>query len=423
MKKQVIYIFLIMTIINMLVNYCFATDTTGNINVTQTPVSTGESNDISNKQNELKEQKQNLQQSLENSNSQLEIVQSELSDVMQKILELDKQIAESEEKINQYKSEIDSLNSSIDELERNLQQEEEYYYKQKALLENRIVAMYQAGNTTYLDVILNSRGISEFISNYYLISKITKIDIDLLNEINEKKDEIEKQKEALESKKIDSRTKKALYEKENVSLKNIQTVRNNYLSKLTEEEMELQKQIEEYSNQIKEIEKIEQEIINTATANINIENYVGGTMAWPVPGYSTITSKFGMRTHPITGVYKLHTGVDIRAPIGATFIAANDGVVTKACFNNAYGNMVLIDHGGGVSTLYAHGSEIIVTVGQTVKKGDAVLKVGSTGYSTGAHAHFEVRIKGEYVNPLPYIMNSTEPTNTITPTSTIEPIN
>lgn len=94
--------------------------------------------------------------------------------------------------------------------------------------------------------------------------------------------------------------------------------------------------------------------------------------------------------------------------MGANFVAANDGVVTKAGYNGAYGNMVIIDHGGGISTLYAHGSEILVTVGQTVKKGDVILKVGSTGYSTGAHAHFEVRVNGQVVNPLPYITTNTK---------------
>ena len=139
--------------------------------------------------------------------------------------------------------------------------------------------------------------------------------------------------------------------------------------------------------------------------------YIGGELAWPVPGYTRISSKYGMRTHPITGVYKLHTGVDISAPMGANFIAANDGVVTKAGMNSAYGNMVIIDHGGGISTLYAHGSEILVQVGQVVKRGDAVLKVGSTGYSTGPHAHFEVRMDGVVTDPMPYITNGVVPKN------------
>ena len=171
------------------------------------------------------------------------------------------------------------------------------------------------------------------------------------------------------------------------------------MSQLTEEQLELQQEIDTYYQQINDIEA---EILMLTTANVG-SDYAGGAMAWPVPGYSRITSPFGMRTHPITGVYKLHTGTDISAPIGANFIAANSGIVIKAGWNNAYGNMVIIDHGGGVSTLYAHGSEILVQVGQTVQKGDPVLKVGSTGYSTGPHAHFEVRINGEYVNPMNFV--------------------
>ena len=110
-----------------------------------------------------------------------------------------------------------------------------------------------------------------------------------------------------------------------------------------------------------------------------------------------------MRVHPITKVYKLHTGIDIGAPEGANFIAATDGLVIKAGRSAAYGNMVIIDHGGGVTTLYAHGSEIVVEVGQLVSRGDVVMKVGSTGYSTGPHAHFEVRIDGKYVQPLNFL--------------------
>ncbi len=122
-----------------------------------------------------------------------------------------------------------------------------------------------------------------------------------------------------------------------------------------------------------------------------------------------------MRTHPITGVYKLHSGVDISAPMGANFVAANDGIVVKAEYNSAYGNMVIIDHGGGVSTLYAHGSEIPVQVGEYVKRGQTVvLKVGSTGYSTGPHAHFEVRLNGIVTDPMPYITNGIVPKAEIT---------
>ena len=163
--------------------------------------------------------------------------------------------------------------------------------------------------------------------------------------------------------------------------------------------------IDEYNTRFAEINA---EILAIARDGIDTQ-YIGGELAWPVPGYTRISSKYGMRTHPITGVYKLHTGVDISAPLGANFIAANDGIVTKAGYNSAYGNMVIIDHGGGVSTLYAHGSEILVQVGQVVKRGESILKVGSTGYSTGPHAHFEVRLNGVVTDPMPYITNGLIP--------------
>ena len=188
-------------------------------------------------------------------------------------------------------------------------------------------------------------------------------------------------------------------EKTSIALENMNIVLSNYMTQLSSEELTLHNNIEQYNT---EIENIEREILTLSLANVGSE-YIGGTMAWPVPGYTRITSSYGMREHPITGVYKLHSGVDIGAPRGTSFIAANDGIVTKAEYNTAYGNMVIVDHGGGISTLYAHGDEISVEVGQTVKRGDEVLKVGTTGYSTGYHAHFEVRINGQTVEPLDYI--------------------
>ena len=188
-------------------------------------------------------------------------------------------------------------------------------------------------------------------------------------------------------------------------LQNTKALRENYISRLSDEEKAKQEQIDEMTEQY---EAVNNQILELAVQGLD-SVYIGGELAWPVPGYNRITSNYGMRVHPITGQYKLHTGVDISAPIGANFVAANDGIVTKAEYNTAYGNMVVIDHGGGISTLYAHGSEILVTVGQTVKKNEAILKVGSTGYSTGPHAHFEVRMNGVVINPIPYITNGLVP--------------
>ena len=275
--------------------------------------------------------------------------------------------------------------------------------------------MYEMGSTSYLDLLLNSKGISNFLSNYYYISEIARTDSELLNIVSEQKKNIENMMTNLENYELELSESKSDLEKASIAISNMVIIKNQRVEALSEEEARVQREIEEYQEQI---QKIESEIRLLSLSSDN-ENYVGGVMAWPVPGYTRISSPFGMRTHPITGVYKLHTGTDISAPMGATFVAANDGIVTKAGFNTAYGNMVILDHGGGITTLYAHGSEILVQEGQIVKQGEQVLKVGSTGYSTGPHAHFEIRINGQYVNPIDYL-NSDKLNNTDDKSSEVE---
>ena len=135
-------------------------------------------------------------------------------------------------------------------------------------------------------------------------------------------------------------------------------------------------------------------------------SYTGGAMAWPVPsvGTSNITSIFGWRTHPIFGVGRGHTGVDIGASYGSSVVAANPGKVIYAGWYGGYGNCVQIDHGGGVVTLYGHNSSLNVRVGQQVSRGQTIAFIGSTGYSTGPHCHFEVILNGTQVDPLDYIL-------------------
>jgi murein DD-endopeptidase MepM/ murein hydrolase activator NlpD len=131
--------------------------------------------------------------------------------------------------------------------------------------------------------------------------------------------------------------------------------------------------------------------------------YVGGEMMWPVPGQYKITSPFGNRLHPISKQYKMHTGIDISGPKGTPVVAAQTGTVVYANWFGSYGKAIIVDHGGGITTLYAHNDTINVSVGSVVKKGDNIALLGSTGYSTGPHLHFEVRINGEYVEPLTYV--------------------
>ena len=354
---------------------------------------------------DLQTQQQDLQDQIQQSHEELEEVQSQLSENLQQIEKLDEKIRESESQIEKLDTQVKQLQEEISSIQSQLDVAEVNYEKQKDIMEKRLVAIYEAGDTKYLDVLLKSSNISEFLSNYYLITEIASVDKDLLNDVEAEKKEIELSKQKLEKNQETLATALKTQTQTATVLQNTMTLRENYIARLSDEEKAKQAQIDEMTE---EYETVNKQILELAKQGLDTA-YIGGVLAWPVPGYTKITSNYGMRVHPITGQYKLHTGVDISAPIGANFVAANDGIVTKAGYNTAYGNMVIIDHGGGISTLYAHGSEILVTVGQTVKQNEAVLKVGSTGYSTGAHAHFEVRINGVVTNPIPYITNGLVP--------------
>lgn len=350
---------------------------------------------------DLQEQQTQVQANQDMATTQLQAVKEELTQNLQQVQELNNNIAQYEAEINNYNDQIVNLQNDISKTEEEIKKAEENYKNQKKLLDDRLITMYEAGTTEYLDVVLSSKTITEFLSNYYLLSILADSNVDFLDTIEKQKKIIEDQKKKLEEQKHQVNTSKEEKEKAAIILENTRVMKNTYTSQLTDQEKQIQSEIDAYQTQLNQLEAEIQAI--TANSLIINPNYIGGEMLWPVPGYIKLSSTFKMRVHPITGVYKLHTGIDIPAPIGTNFLAANEGIVVKASYNSAYGNMVMVDHGGGVSTLYAHGDEIMVTLGQTVKKGDVVLKTGNTGNSTGPHAHFEVRINGTPVDPLPYV--------------------
>lgn len=354
----------------------------------------------------LQEQSNELAEQLNQSNNRLQAVQDELSQNMQLLQEVNEQMAQSQEEINTINIRVDELMKQIQQNEEKLEKTQKEFNNLQEVLNARLIAIYKAPKLQNLQILLKSKNLSDFISNYYLLKELIEYDTNLLETAKKQKEEIETTKLILAEKKKQIVTNKQSQQKKTQVLSNIKTMREYYIKKLTSEELELQMQIDEYNSRVAEIEA---EIKLLALNSIS-GDYIGGAIIWPVPGYTGITSQYGMRVHPITGTYKLHTGVDIGAPIGTKFVAAANGIVVKATFNPAYGNMVIIDHGGGVQTLYAHGSEIIAQVGQTVATGDEVLKVGSTGYSTGPHAHFEIRVNGQTINPLNFLLENNKET-------------
>lgn len=349
---------------------------------------------------ELQNEAEEINKQITENSEKLELVTEELSQNLLKVQEIDSKIQTTQQELNELNNEIEELNKDIKNRGQELKTKQENYEKINKQAEQILVIMSEEGRLQYLDVLLGSKDIVEFVSNYYLVSQIIEHNVELVKNAARQKEEIEQIVERLAEQKEDLTAQKKEQQKINQVLENTKTSREYYMSKLTAQEQEIQLKIEEYKTQMAEIEI---EIRNLSVVQSFGEDYIGGEMIWPIPGYKTITSQYGMRTHPITGLYSLHTGTDVGAPIGTNFVAAASGVVTKAGYNKYYGNMVIIDHGGGVQTLYAHGSEIVVKLGDLVSTGDIVLKVGSTGYSTGPHAHFEIRIEGKTVDPLEYV--------------------
>lgn len=355
----------------------------------------------------LGDQKQELQEKKEETEQKLEYVQAELSKEVVKIQELDDTIKQTEKDINELEAELSDLQTRIDEIVRTLNTIEESYAENENLLQQRLIANYEVGDITYLDMLMNSANIVDFLSSYYSIQEIVKYDIELLEQIEKQKEQVEASKRELDEKKTTLKVKKAKKEQLSIITQNNKHIKEQTLANLSQEEQELQQKIDQYKQEEARIEAL----IKVASNEYEYTgDYVGGVMAWPVAKSGTyITSGYGIREHPIQGIIKSHSGIDIgNAGFGAPVIAAADGIVTMAGRYGGYGNCVMINHGNGISTLYGHGQQILTEVGKEVKKGDLIMEVGSTGISTGPHLHFEVRINGSCTNPMPFLQGSTE---------------
>ncbi len=389
MKRKLISIFLVVVLLQYFYSFVFAENITNEEAV--------------NEQKNLNEMNQEVTEQINQANTKLEYVQSELSNTMLQVQELEDKILGYQKEMTGLSDKLDALQNSIDETKQKLTVAEEEYNQKEELLRERLVAMYEDGETQYLDILLSSRNIVEFISGYYLINEFVEYDNTLMQEVAERRDDIEITKTKLEKEETEIKLIKAKREQTTVVLQNTITLQESYAKKLSKQEQELKNKITEYKQEQARIEALIQQATNSSN-NLDIQ-YTGGEMLWPVAISGTvITSTYGVREHPIQGVIKEHSGLDIgNATYGSPVVAAADGVVTYAGWLGGYGNCVMLNHGNGLVTLYGHGQKIITELHKKVKKGDLIMEVGSTGNSTGPHLHFEVRVNGSCVNPLNYV--------------------
>ncbi|MEL7647808.1 MAG: peptidoglycan DD-metalloendopeptidase family protein [Sedimentibacter sp.] len=323
----------------------------------------------------LKGEKRSVQQEIDALDSEIRALTLEADGYELQKQEITMKIADSNQKIDDLTQEIDKNNE---------------------ILEERLRVMYKQGTSGYMEVILNSENLVDALTRVDMIQLIVKSDVDLLKSITEQKQQVEELKTGQEAERLALTNVISELNAKQSQVESASRTKESYMASIQSNIEEMQRQEAEMEAQSAKIEK---EILAAQRA----VEYAGGVMTWPVPGQYRVTSNFGGRADPITGVWSNHGGTDIAAPYGSAIVSANDGVVIFAGWHYSYGNYIIVDHGGGIATLYGHCSKLLASKGQAVSKGETIAQVGSTGYSTGNHLHFEVRINGVRTQPMDYL--------------------
>lgn len=316
-----------------------------------------------------------------------------INELSGKISSLEKQIYAAEGQINALQKEINTTKAQISSALAKLDSLQEDIDNQNEDLNARLRSMYKSGDIGMLAVLLGSNSMSEFMTNMDAIERIYNADLELLGIIQGKYDVMDAEKVELQALKD-----KLLAQQEEEKLRKASLETN--MSTVSTLKSEVEKDNKALEAQEDQLEKDAQALTAKIILLQSSREYVGGKMCWPSPVSTRISSYYGMRIHPILKVKKFHGGIDIPASGGSDIIAANAGTVIASGWNASYGYMVMLDHGGGIVTLYAHARKLLVKKDDIVARGQTIALVGSTGVSTGNHIHFEVRENGKRVDPL-----------------------
>ncbi|MCL1820594.1 MAG: peptidoglycan DD-metalloendopeptidase family protein [Oscillospiraceae bacterium] len=264
----------------------------------------------------------------------------------------------------------------------------------------RLRAMEEAGDVSYISILMQSKSFSDLLGRISIISEIAAYDQKIISDLQKARDEIAAEREQLEIEKLEQLESRKLLSEAQSELAELYRELDQQMAELEADIKEYEKAEAAADKEMEEAQKkIQQILAEEARKAAASRPFVGGTFANPAPDYTRVSSEFGMRNHPILKVQKKHTGIDLASPSGTRVLAANDGTVIMSEWNGGYGNCIAIDHGGKVVTLYAHNSKNLVKKGDTVKKGQRIANIGSTGTSTGPHLHFEYIVDGTQKNP------------------------
>lgn len=323
-------------------------------------------------------------------------IDERLESVSEQLRVLEENVNEATFEYNEVKNQLDKIVEQIEDNEELLTKTEKDLAKKKKVLAKRARNIYIHGKVSYLDLLFGAKDFSDLVTRMELLTRILKYDFDLVDKVREQKRIVAATKKALEKdKEAQSLLVTEAADKRAILIEKKRDI-DRKRSQLEYDRETTERAYEELLQASKEVERMIRMRDNHVTSTITGR----GGLLWPLAG--EITCPFGWRIHPIHGATSFHTGVDIGGDYGDPICAAASGTVIYAGWISGYGNTVIIEHGGGISTLYAHAEALAVSEGQSVAQGEVISYCGSTGNSTGPHCHFEIRENGEPVDPLGY---------------------
>ena len=372
-----------------------------------------------------KAEKKKLEEKREEEAEKIEKLKTKRDKIEESIKQLDEKKQDIELKISDYNKKVDNTKKSISKVEIEIRAAEKVESEQYEIMKKRVRYMYENGESDYIEIILGSVSIEDLLNQSEYISKISEYDNTLLDRYKQakkcvvnKKAEKEKILEELNEVLAELETKKAENERlaaaKNAQIEEFASLIKEAGQRISEYTLEIVKKEKYIDKLIAEAEKAEKErrareaAKNMAVGNKAGDQFVEGKasasgMIWPMPSSTYISSGYGYRGEVMAGSGTFHHGIDIAVNTGAPIVAAKAGRVISSSYHYSMGNHVIIDHGGGIYTVYMHASKLLVSVGQDVSQGQTIALVGSTGMSTGPHLHFSVKLNGQYVNPMNYV--------------------
>lgn len=358
------------------------------------------------KQQELEYQK--IQKQISETRKKLSDTQVREKNVTQQIRGLGQKITLTQQKVNVVNLNIKKVSNNITQLTSDILKADSKIKNTQGLLSERLVTIYKYGGITEFNLLLSSQGAEDALNTSYLLGKIAEKDQQMINELYEEKKRLTVTKTKLKSEQEKYQVQGKLLTTQKKELSSAANERNVLLSKVRKDKALFMAEQNELLKASKELQATVKRLMAEKIAENKkkypdkkeVVYYRGGRLAWPTQG--SITSQFGTRVHPVFKTKIHHTGLDISAPHGNPVVAADSGEVLYTGWMRGYGQVIILDHGANLTTVYAHLSSIECQEDAKVTRGAVIGRVGSTGVTTGNHLHFEVRVNGNAVNPMRY---------------------